>query len=112
MMPTEIGFHENVRFPEDISWGTRGGPMFKTRVFTAHRGKEQRNAEWREPMMGFNVAYGVKTDVQMQRLIAFFQARRGRAYGFRYKNWMDYRVDAGLVAVGDGFNRRLALYKE
>lgn len=105
-----IGFH-NVRFPEDISWGSSGGPEFKTQVFESFRGFEKRNIDWCQPLMKFNVAYGVKTDVQLLRMLTFFNARQGRAYGFRYKNWANYRITNGPIATGDGVSTRLPIWK-
>ena len=105
-----IGFH-NVRFPEDISWGSSGGPEFKTQIFESFRGYEKRNVDWCQPLMQFNVAYGVKKDVQMLSLLNFFNARQGRAYGFRYKNWGNYRIRNAPIATGDGLNTRLPLWK-
>lgn len=105
-----IGFH-NVRFPEDVSWGSRGGPMFKTQIFESFRGQEKRNIDWSQPIMRFNVAYGVKTDVQMLNLLNFFNARQGRAYGFRYKNWANYRISNAPIATGDGYSTRLPMWK-
>lgn len=104
-----IGFHD-VRFPEDVSWGSRGGPQFKTQVFISHHGYEKRNIDWQQPMMAFDVAYGIRTDVQMMKVINFFNARQGRAYGFRYKNWGAYKM-SGQIAVGDGTNKRLPIHR-
>jgi len=105
-----IGFH-NVRFPEDVSWRSSGGPLFKTQVFQSFRGYEKRNIDWSQPQMQFNVAYGVKTDVQVLNLFSFFNARQGRAYGFRYKNWANYRIQNNAFATGDGFNNRLPIWR-
>ena len=105
-----IGFH-NVRFPENVSWRSSGGPEFKTQVFEAFRGGEKRNIEWSQPLMRFNVAYGVKTDTQMLDVINFFNARQGRAYGFRYKNWGNYKIEDAPIATGDGYSTRLPLWK-
>jgi len=105
-----IGFHE-VRFPEDVSWGSRGGPEFKTQVFTSHRGYEKRNIDWSQPMMSFDASYGIKTDAQIIEVLSFFNARQGRLYGFRYKNWSNYQILSGPITTGDGVSRRLAIYK-
>lgn len=105
-----IGFHE-VRFPEDVSWGSKGGPVYKTQVFTSHRGWEKRNIDWSQPMMQFNAAYGIRTDAQILNVINFFNARQGRLFGFRYKSWTNYRVESAPIATGDGESLRLPLYK-
>lgn len=103
-----IEWHD-VQFPTDVSEGSRGGPEFKTRVFETHEGREQRNMDWRTPRMRYNVSYGIRTDEQMQRVIEFFNARRGRATAFRYRDWNNYLVLNDAVAVGDGESRRLPL---
>lgn len=105
-----IGFH-NVRFPENVSWGSSGGPEFKTQIFETFRGFEKRNVDWCQPLMRFNVAYGVKTDVDMMAVLNFFNARQGRAYGFRYKNWGNYTVVNRPIATGDGYSTRLPMWK-
>lgn len=105
-----INFHD-VRFPEDVSWGSSGGPIYKTQVFSSHQGFEKRNIDWAQPMMKFDVAYGIRTDVQITKVIEFFNARQGQLNGFRYKNWCDFEVIDSPIAVGDGYSRRLPLYK-
>ncbi len=35
-----------IRFPENISYGSTGGPEFSTDVVTTHNGCEQRNINW------------------------------------------------------------------
>jgi uncharacterized protein (TIGR02217 family) len=105
-----IGFH-NVRFPEEVSWGSSGGPVYKTQIFETFRGFEKRNIDWCQPQMRFNVAFGVKKDTQMMELLNFFNARQGRAYGFRYKNWGNYRIQSAPIATGDGFSTRLPMWK-
>ena len=105
-----LGFH-NVRFPTDVSYGSAGGPRFKTHVFTALRGFEKRNIEWCQPIMEFNAAYGIKTDQQMLNVLNFYNARQGRAFGFRYKNWANYNIVNQPFATGDGVSTRLPIWK-
>lgn len=105
-----IDFHE-IRFPEDVSWGSRGGPTFKTQIFTSHRGFEKRNLDWIQPMMSFDVSYGIRTDNHILSVISFFNARQGRAKGFRYKNWGNYKLTNEAFAAGDGVNSRLPMWK-
>lgn len=102
---------DEVRFPEDVSYGSSGGPTFKTQVFESYRGYEKRNIDWKSPIMEFNVAYGIKTTEQMHAVIDFFTARQGRLRGFRYKNWANYQVVNDNIAIGDGVNNRLPLIR-
>jgi uncharacterized protein (TIGR02217 family) len=45
------------------------------------------------------VGYGVKTIDDLHAVIAFFEARRGRLYGFRFKDWTDYKSCAPGASV-------------
>lgn len=91
-----------VQFPTDISYGATGGPMFLTDVVTTVSGHEQRNSKWSQARARYNVASGVKTEAQWQSLIAFFRARRGKAVGFRFKDWSDYQaINQPLQSLGD-----------
>lgn len=103
-------FHE-VRFPEDIAYGSSGGPQYATDVVITAGGYEQRNIGWQEARAVYNVAHGVKTQSQLDSLIAFFRARKGRAYGFRFKDWADYSASAQQIGVGNGSNKVFQLVK-
>lgn len=103
-------FH-NVRFPEDISFGSAGGPEYSTDVVITHGGYEQRNSNWAQARARYNVAHGVKTQTQIDALIAFFRARKGRAYGFRFKDWADYQAIGQSLGTGDGAETDFQLVK-
>lgn len=94
-------FHE-VLFPTDISYGSQGGPKFKTTVFMADSGYEQRNIDWKSTRAEYDVSHGIKRLDQMHELTAFFFARMGRAFGFRFKDFNDFHIQAETIAIGDG----------
>ncbi|UIS25215.1 protein of unknown function DUF2460 [Erythrobacter phage vB_EliS-L02] len=105
-------FHE-VRFPEDISYGSSGGPGFKTNVFELASGHEQRNIEWSLAKAMYDVSYGIKEREQMEQVLDFFYARRGQAYGFRFKDWMDFQIPRQAIGtMGNDLNTStLQVYK-
>jgi uncharacterized protein (TIGR02217 family) len=82
-------FYET-RFPTDISSGSRGGPGYRTGVTPLFSGHEKRSARWPYPRSRYDVRYGVKKASQLEALARFFHAMQGRAYGFRYKDPIDY----------------------
>ncbi len=86
-MPT--GFHD-VQFPSDQALGFKGGPQFNTTIVESGGGFEQRNINWAQARGRWVVGYKIRTRATMNVLIAFFKARYGRAYGFRFKDWTDY----------------------
>ena len=104
------GFHE-VRFPDNIAYGATGGPEFATTVVVTGAGHEQRNVNWAEARGRWDVASGLKNQQQLDELIAFFRARKGRAFGFRFKDWTDYKATGQLLGTGDGTNTTFQLVK-
>jgi Conserved hypothetical protein 2217 (DUF2460) len=89
-------FHE-VRFPDNIAYGATGGPEFATTVVATGSGHEKRNVNWSEARGRWDVASGLKKQAQIDELIAFFRARRGKAYGLRFKDWADYKATGQLL---------------
>ena len=101
----------NVQFPVDISYGSAGGPQFSTDVVVTHNGHEQRNSNWSQARLRYNVAYGVKTKTQLAALISFFRARKGQAEAFRFKDWTDFEAAGQLIGTGDDSATEFQLLK-
>lgn len=106
-----MAFHD-VQFPAAISYGSSGGPTYSTDVVITAGGYEQRNSNWSAARARYNVAHGVKTQGQLSELIAFFRARKGRAFGFRFKDWSDYEAAQMLIGIGDGAQTQYQLVKQ
>ena len=104
------GFHE-VRFPDNIAYGATGGPGFATTVVATAAGHEKRNVNWVQARGRWDVASGLKKQAQIDELIAFFRARRGKAYGFRFKDWTDYKATGQLLGTGDAVETQFQLVK-
>ena len=85
-----MAFHE-VRFPDNVSRGARGGPERRTQVVELASGDEERNASWANSRRRYDVAYGIRRADDLAAVVAFFEARNGRLHGFRYKDWADYK---------------------
>ena len=105
-----MSFHE-VQFPPDIAYGATGGPAYATAVVEAGGGFEKRNVNWASARGKWNVASGLKNRSQLSALIAFFRARKGKAYGFRFKDWTDYQATAETIGTGDGAATAFQLVK-
>lgn len=109
-MPVIQSFHE-VRFPTDIALGAIGGPSRRTEIVTLGSGQEQRNARWSASRRKYNAGYGVKTLDDLSEVLSFFEERRGKLFGFRYRDPMDYKSARPkneiantdqIIGVGDG----------
>ncbi len=105
-----MSFHD-VTFPSDIAYGSQGGPSYYTDIITTESGFEKRNISWATARGRYNVAHGIKTQTQLDTLIAFFRARKGRAYAFRFKDWADYTMSEMEIGVGDGSNQDFPIIK-
>lgn len=93
-----MAFHD-VRFPTDISYGSSGGPGWKTNILELSSGAEQRVSRWSSPRRKYDVSYGVRSYSQLSNLYEFYLARQGAANSFRYKDWFDYTsANPGTVA--------------
>lgn len=104
------GFHE-VRFPEGIARGATGGPGYDTTIVSTVAGYERRNANWAQARGRWDVGSGLKRREDLLTLIAFFRARQGRAYGFRFKDWTDFTATNVTLGSGDGANKVFQLVK-
>ena len=96
-----MSFHE-IRFPTRISYGAIGGPRFSTTVQILNSGHEQRNINWAQARREYSVDISPSRGGEWDEILTFFHSRRGRAYGFRLKDFSDYKVSNGVIGSGDG----------
>ena len=111
-----MSFLESPRFPERISVQASGGPGYSTDIITVRAGFESRNINWSQARARYDISHSPRTEAQKDELLAFFRMMRGAAYGFRFRDWSDYRVastagvlqpflgtiDQGTLGTGDG----------
>jgi uncharacterized protein (TIGR02217 family) len=114
-----MNFHE-VRFPASLSFGSVGGPERRTDVVTLANGFEERNTPWAHSRRRYDAGLGMRSLDDIEVLIAFFEARRGQLFGFRWKDWSDYKSCGAraeptyrdqLIAQGDGTSTDFQLVK-
>lgn len=114
-----MSFHE-VLFSEDISKGSAGGPERRTDIVTLRSGYEERNTIWAHSRRKYDAALGLRSLDDLHEVLEFFEARSGRLYGFRWRDWADYRsgpprrtVSSSdqLIGVGDGTQTAFQLVK-
>lgn len=103
-------FHE-IRFPANLSFGSLGGPERRTEIVALSSGHEERNTPWAHSRRHYDAGIGLRSLDDIADLIAFFEARGGQLYGFRWKDWADYKSCAPgatpefrdqLLGHGDG----------
>lgn len=114
-----MDFHE-VRFPANLSFGSLGGPERRTEVVTLANGHEERNSPWAHSRRRYDAGLSLRSLDDIETLVAFFEARRGRLFGFRWKDWADYKSCPAsretdfrdqVIGIGDGVTRVWQLAK-
>ena len=114
-----MSFHD-VRFPAALSVGSSGGPERRTEIVTLSNGFEERNSPWAHSRRRYDAGLGVRSLDDLAEVMAFFEARHGQLYGFRWKDWTDYKSCAPSaspspldqqIGTGDGETRVFALIK-
>lgn len=87
----------NVNLSDEVERGAVGGPSFLTSVIEMVSGQEQRNLEWSRAKLRWRIGYGIDGKSFYSEILEFFYARRGRGYGFLFKDWSDFEaVDQAL----------------
>src|SRR5665213_2170106 len=91
-------FHE-ILFPLDIALKSVGGPQRRTDVVALGSGREERNARWAHSRRRYDAGYGVKTHQALSQAVEFFEERRGRLYGFRWRDRLDHSSAAPEASI-------------
>jgi uncharacterized protein (TIGR02217 family) len=111
---------DDVRFPTAISRGGSGGPERRTEIVVTGSGAEERNSRWASSRRRYDAGFGIKSLDDIHQVIAFFEERRGRLIGFRFKDHMDWKSCAPraqvsrfdqTIGTGDGARASFQLVK-
>jgi uncharacterized protein (TIGR02217 family) len=108
------------RLPLALAFSSAGGPERRTEVLTLASGLEQRNMRRAGSRRRWEIGGGLVRLDDAHALIAFFEARRGEAHGFRFRDPVDWKSCAPSVAAsaldqglgeGDGARTAFSLVK-
>jgi uncharacterized protein (TIGR02217 family) len=112
-------FHD-VSLPLPFALGASGGPERRVDIVALGSGREVRNTPWAHGRRRYDIGGAVRTADDLHALIGFFEARRGRLHGFRFRDPFDFkscapsRAPAGddqTLGVGDGETTLFQLVK-
>ncbi|MGV3578265.1 phage distal tail protein, Rcc01695 family [Brevundimonas sp.] len=84
-----MAFHE-VSLPARLAFGSTGGVERRTDVVTLASGFERRSSPWAMGRRRYLIGANLRSLADMAELTAFFEARRGRLYGFRFRDFADF----------------------
>lgn len=114
-----MAFHE-VRLPARLAFGSTGGVERRTEIVTLGSGFERRSTPWAQGRRRYLIGANLKSLDDMAALTSFFEARQGRLYGFRFRDFADFRscAPSGAITpldqnlgVGDGERTTFELRK-
>ncbi len=114
-----MNFHE-IRFPAALSFGSSGGPERRTEIITLSNGFEERNTPWSQSRRRYDAGVGMRSLDDLDILIGFFEARQGQLFGFRWKDWTDFKSckpsaipdpTDQVIGAGDGTRTTFQLSK-
>ncbi|HYD26849.1 DUF2460 domain-containing protein [Brevundimonas sp.] len=114
-----MAFHE-VRLPVRLAFGSTGGVERRTEIVTLGSGFERRSTPWAQGRRRYLIGASLKSLDDMATLTAFFEARFGRLYGFRFRDFADFKscAPSGAIThldqslgVGDGARTSFELSK-
>ncbi len=117
---TPVDAFDDVLFPLALGQQARVSPGFSTAIVTTASGREQRNAAWASARMRYDAGTGVRSESDVQTLIAFFRARRGAAKAFRFRDPLDHSSNGmtgvptatdQILGIGNGVQTRFPLIK-
>lgn len=113
------GFHEAL-LPLPFALAAQGGPERRVDIVTLGSGREARNTPWAHGRRRYDIGGAARTLDDLHELVAFFEARRGRLHGFRFRDFLDWKSCAPSVAItpvdqvlgeGDGAGTQFQLSK-
>lgn len=87
-------FLDGAIFPEHVSSGSPGGPDWPADIVELASGREERNTAWSSPLRTYDARFGVRTPAELYEVLSLYHVARGRLYGFRFKDWTDWRSGA------------------
>lgn len=102
---------DSAQLPDYVERAFRGGPTFDTTILPSVSGIEQRIVNMPLGRCQYTAGYGLRDRSVWEPLLAFFYAQMGQAYGFTFRDWIDYQVTGGAIATGDGTTTNFQLVK-
>jgi uncharacterized protein (TIGR02217 family) len=112
-------FHD-VSFPLKLARGAVGGPERATEIFELGDGREARNSAFAGSRRRWEVGSAIRSLDELAQITAFFEARRGRLYPFRFRDPADFKSGTPsspttpfdqLIGLGDGTTKAFQLTK-
>lgn len=112
-------FHD-IRLPARLAFGCTGGVERRTEVVALASGHERRSSPWSQGRRRYLIATATRPLDDAAELVAFFEARKARLHGFRFRDPTDFKSCAPsaqptatdqAIGTGDGARKTFPLAK-
>jgi uncharacterized protein (TIGR02217 family) len=105
-----MSFHD-INLPDFLAIFAIGTPEFATSCAVSKSGRESRSLDIAYPFHKYVLKDCRLSSEQFYQFKSFFQARAGRMYSFRMKDYADFKVQKQVIAKGDSSSTQINLYK-
>jgi uncharacterized protein (TIGR02217 family) len=86
-----VSAFDEVLLPLPFALGATGGPERRVDIVALGSGREARNTPWAHGRRRYDIGGAVRTLDDLHALIAFYEARRGKLIGFRFRDPFDFK---------------------
>lgn len=110
----------DIRFPVRLAFGSGVSIERKVEITSLASGHERRISPWAQGRRHYLIGAGVRSLTDAAELLNFYEAREGRLYGFRFKDFADFKsgpLNAAasstdqVIGTGDGVRTIFQLTK-
>ncbi len=105
-----MNFHD-IRMPQFIESFATGRAEFATSCVSTLSGREVRNLDREYSKQKYSIKNCRLSTIEFEQFSAFFRARRGSNFSFRFRDNLDYQATKQLIAKGDGKLQNFQLIK-
>lgn len=99
------------RLLDEVAFGFSGGPTWRTLITPLRNRYERRSVQASRPQHRFSGSFDRREIEIIDTLVASFNAAMGAAYGFRFKNWLDYQATLQPLGLATGVLQEIQLTK-
>jgi len=105
-----MNFHD-IYMPKFIEVFATGSPEFTSSCIHTLSGREVRNFDREYAKQKYLIKNCRLSATEFEQFDAFFRARRGEGFAFRFRDNLDHKVSGQFVAKGDGKLKQFQLVK-
>lgn len=102
---------QDIQLDLGINYGAIATLRYSTNILTNGSGEEQRNVNWTQPLLKFQIGSKSLDRLELDTLLDFHRQVKGSAAAFRFKDWTDYQAQDQPIGIGDGTTTTFQLIK-